>query len=143
MSHTGTAGLPEPSARRGLANKVRGSAVLGANSYLNRGSSLQVSEGAGISIGHRTRIGPNVHIYTTTTDADADGSEPVSRDGAVTIGDCVWIGANVFIGPGITVGDNAVIGANSVVTRDVEPGEIVGGVPARHIRFKDAVSKRR
>lgn len=54
----------------------------------------------------------------------------------VFIGHNVWIGDNVTILPGVCVGDGAVIGAGAVVTKDVEPFEIVGGVPAKHIRYR-------
>jgi len=52
------------------------------------------------------------------------------------IGDACWIGANVLINPGVTIGENSVVGANNVVTRDVPPGEVWGGVPAKFIRKK-------
>ncbi|NTF45910.1 CatB-related O-acetyltransferase [Rhizobium rhizogenes] len=55
---------------------------------------------------------------------------------ALTIGNDVWIGDNVVIMGGLTIGDGAVIGAGAVVTKDVEPYEIVGGVPAKHIRYR-------
>ena len=48
----------------------------------------------------------------------------------------MWIGANVTILDGITIGDGAISGAGSVVTRDVPPYAIVGGTPARIIRFR-------
>jgi maltose O-acetyltransferase len=48
----------------------------------------------------------------------------------------VWIGSNVFIKEGITIGNNVIIGANSVVTKNVPDNEIVGGIPAKHIKFK-------
>ena len=53
-----------------------------------------------------------------------------------TIGNDVWIGAGARLKTGITLGDGAIIGAGSVVTRDVPPYSIVGGVPARLIRFR-------
>ena len=49
----------------------------------------------------------------------------------VTIGDNVWIGAKVTILPGIIIGDNAVVGAGAVVTKHVEPGAVVSGIPAK------------
>lgn len=54
----------------------------------------------------------------------------------VIIGNDVWIGYRVSIMSGITVGDGAVIGAGAVVTRDVPPYAIVGGVPAKIIKYR-------
>lgn len=53
-----------------------------------------------------------------------------------TIGNDVWIGNGVKITAGVTIGDGAVIGANAVVTKNVEPYAIVGGVPAKLIRYR-------
>lgn len=52
------------------------------------------------------------------------------------IGHDVWIGHGATIMPGVSVGTGAVIGSGAVVTKDVQPYEIVGGVPARQIRFR-------
>ena len=52
------------------------------------------------------------------------------------IGNDVWIGSNVTLLQGITIGDGAIVAAGSVVTQDVEPYAIVGGVPAKLIRFR-------
>lgn len=56
--------------------------------------------------------------------------------GATKIGNDVWIGMDVLILAGVTVGDGAVIGAGSVVTKDVPPYAIVGGNPAKLIRYR-------
>ena len=42
-----------------------------------------------------------------------------------------------FVNPGVNIGSNSIIGANSVVTKDVLPNSIVGGVPAKLIRYKN------
>nr|WP_115700308.1 CatB-related O-acetyltransferase [Cupriavidus taiwanensis] len=52
------------------------------------------------------------------------------------IGDDVWIGAQAIVVAGVRIGDGAVVAANSVVTKDVEPYSIVGGSPAKTIRFR-------
>jgi acetyltransferase-like isoleucine patch superfamily enzyme len=52
------------------------------------------------------------------------------------IGNDVWIGFNVFIKAGIKIGNGSIIAAGSIVTKDVEPYSIVGGNPARFIRYR-------
>jgi len=52
----------------------------------------------------------------------------------VTIGNDVWIGRNVIVHKGVRIGDGAIIASGSVVSKNVLPYEIVGGIPAKHIR---------
>ena len=54
----------------------------------------------------------------------------------VVIGNDVWIGTRAIIMDGIKIGNGAVVGAGAVVTRDVPPFAIVGGVPAKIIRYR-------
>lgn len=54
----------------------------------------------------------------------------------VEIGNDVWIGNNVMIMDGVRIGDGAIIATGAVVTKDVEPYSIVGGVPAKLIRYR-------
>jgi maltose O-acetyltransferase len=56
----------------------------------------------------------------------------------VVIEDDVWIGQNTIIMPGIKIGKGAIVGAGAVVTKDVPPYAIVGGVPAKIIKFRRA-----
>jgi len=60
----------------------------------------------------------------------------------VTIGNRVWIGFGASILKGVTVGDGAIIGACSVVTKDVPPGAIVGGNPAKIILNRQPLTAR-
>lgn len=73
--------------------------------------------------------------------------EPVAnagRPGGIAVGNDVWIGNGAMILPGVEIGDGAVVGAGAVVTKSVPPYAIVGGSPARLIRYRfsqDVISK--
>ena len=54
----------------------------------------------------------------------------------VTIGNDVWIGRQCIIMDGVTIGDGAIVATGAVVTKDVPPFAIVGGVPAKVIKYK-------
>ena len=54
----------------------------------------------------------------------------------IRIGNDVYIGHGAMIMPGVSIGDGAIVGANAVVTKNVPPYAIVGGNPARLIRFR-------
>ena len=56
--------------------------------------------------------------------------------GDIVIGDDVWIGENALVFSGVIIGQGAVIAAGAVVTKDVEPYAIVGGNPARIIKYR-------
>src|ERR1700759_3757918 len=56
----------------------------------------------------------------------------------VEVGSNVWIGYGACVLRGVRVGDNSVIGTNSVVTKDVPANAVVGGIPARILRVRDA-----
>lgn len=82
---------------------------------------------------HKITYRPNE--YFRFHGVDAEFRERRS-DARVTIGNDVWIGHGAVVTPGVRIGNGAVIGANAVVTRDVEPYEVVAGVPARHLRLR-------
>jgi virginiamycin A acetyltransferase len=127
---------------------------LGAYTYM-RGGRL----GGVKSVGNYCSIAPNVSIgdgqhplaYLSTHLFQSKGvgftfwpefkeftteTKNVKQRAAVVIGSDVWIGANAVVMRGVKIGHGAVIGAGAVVTRDVRPFEVVGGVPARHIKFR-------
>jgi len=63
------------------------------------------------------------------------GAEALSK-GDIVVKDDVWIGFGAIICSGVTIGQGAIVGAGSVVTKDVPPYAIVGGNPARIIKFR-------
>lgn len=98
---------------------VNAGAVLGSNSTVGCHSNVNRSS----SIGHDARLGFAV--------ATGPG---VVLAGGVDVGAGAFIGAGATILPGVTVGRSATVGAGAVVTRDVAPGDVVVGNPARVLR---------
>lgn len=66
--------------------------------------------------------------------AGEDGYPTIRGD--IHVGSDCWVGTRAIILPGITIGDGAVVGTGAVVTKDVPPYAIVGGNPARIIRYR-------
>lgn len=111
-----------------------------------------------VSLGDYSGIGANAKIYGTCTIGDyvMMGEDctiitrnhcyerkdiPMMHQGfaqeqPVHIGNDVWIGDRVTILPGVHIGDGSILGAGAVVTHDVPPYAIVGGIPAKVLRFR-------
>lgn len=123
--------------------------VINDHSFVQKNSRIfRADIGKFCSIASKVSIGPGSHptdmvsshpaFYSATqplarTFAAADEYVPFKR---VTIGNDVWIGESALIMDGVKIGDGAVIGAGAVVTADVAPYAIVGGVPAKLIRYR-------
>lgn len=96
----------------------------------------------GIEIGEGSIIAHEVQILTANHMYDAPDLKFLPYDeryltGKVIIGRYVWVGCRVTILPGVTVGDGAVIAAGAVVTKDVPSCAVVGGNPARILKYRD------
>jgi acetyltransferase-like isoleucine patch superfamily enzyme len=78
---------------------------------------------------------PFGHIHTNIFNGFNGDGHPGTK-GDVIIGNDVWIGSNATIMSGVTVGDGAVIANNSHVVKNVEPYSLVGGNPAKLIKFR-------
>jgi acetyltransferase-like isoleucine patch superfamily enzyme len=100
-----------------------------------------------ISAYQRVRIGEQCVIADRAMFIDFDHGvveveRPIRLQGIykrdVEVGNNVWIGYGACILRGVSVGDNSVIGTNSVVTKDVPANAVVGGIPARIIRMREA-----
>jgi acetyltransferase-like isoleucine patch superfamily enzyme len=147
---------------KGLELKIesRGEIRFGRFVWIGDGTKLRCHEGTveigaktvmgqecTISAYHHVRIGEQCVIADRAMFIDFDHGvveveRPIRLQGIykrdVEVGNNVWIGYGACILRGVSVGDNAVIGTNAVVTKDVPANAIVGGVPARIIRMREA-----
>ncbi|MFC5056588.1 acyltransferase [Saccharothrix xinjiangensis] len=92
-----------------------------------------------VRLGDAVRIGAHTSVLGfnhTTDDPDTEVFRQPLRSTGITIGDDVWIGSHVVVLDGVTVGDRSVVAAGAVVTRDVPAGAVVGGNPARVLRWR-------
>jgi acetyltransferase-like isoleucine patch superfamily enzyme len=107
--------------------------VIGEHCFFNYGVDLHARRS--IRIGERVLLGPYVSI------ADNQGHQVDVNDDdlpkPIVLGDNVWIGRFSIVLPGVSIGAGAVIGAGSVVTKDIEPGVLAVGSPARVLRALD------
>lgn len=76
------------------------------------------------------------YCYLCTASHDIRNDDFPQIQKPITIGKGAWVTAACFIGPGVTIGDSAVVGARAAVFKDVEPNTVVGGNPARFIKYR-------
>jgi acetyltransferase-like isoleucine patch superfamily enzyme len=86
---------------------------------------------APLSIGSHVDIASEVMIYNSQHDINDPKFQAI--EAPVVIEDYVFIGPRAIILPGVTIKKGAVVGAGAVVTKDVESGIVVGGIPAKPI----------
>ena len=103
--------------------------------------------GSFCSIANNVTIGGGMHPieWVSTSPVFYEGRDSVKakfsehkRDSikTINIGHDVWVGQNAIIKQGVNIGNGAIIGMGSVVTKDVPPYMIVGGIPAKKIRYR-------
>ena len=128
MAHVGEGALVEAPFHCSYGVNI----ALGAAAFVNR--DCVFLDGAPITIGAHSMLGPAVQLATADHHRDAEKRRlGIERALPITIGDDVWIAGGVIVLPGVTIGDGAIVGAGAVVSRDVPAGARVAGVPARAI----------
>lgn len=127
-------------------------AEIGAYTYIAANTEIEnASIGRFCSIADHCRIGMSSHslqylstspIFTQTINAlqvkwiEYDVFAHKNQEERVIIGNDVWVGSHALINGGVRVGNGACIAAGAVVVKDVPPYTIVGGVPAKIIRYR-------
>ncbi|GAB2537789.1 acyltransferase [Brachybacterium huguangmaarense] len=125
---------------------------IGAHTVIREGSWLATESGGTLTIGDHVYIGHDAHlhaidpvsigngcvladgVFIASTDHQRENRHGVLGTGPITIEDRVFLGQRAIVLGGVTIGEGATIAAGAVVTKDVAPGAVVGGVPAREIR---------
>lgn len=103
------------------------------------GASGFVDIGRDVLFGPRVVIVPENHVHHDLGRTIKE--QGVVRGGVVVEDDC-WIGTNVTLLSGVRIGRGSIVAAGAVVTRDVPPGAIAGGVPARVLRMRADAARR-
>lgn len=118
----------EPGTRIGRYSYFNGYTCIGKNTIIGRYC----------SVGKMCSIAVPQHplSYLSTAPAIYNPKGTPYQNKETRIGNDVWIGDGVTIKSGIIIGDGVIIGAGAVVVKDVPPYAIVGGVPARIIRYR-------
>lgn len=122
---------------------------IGDHSYIQKKATIfNAKIGKFCSIASGVSIGPGIHkmngisthpaMYLNNTPLIKTYSQRDLYESSKTtvIGNDVWIGERAIILDGIEIGNGAVIAAGAVVTKNVIPYSVVGGVPAKHIKFR-------
>jgi len=113
-----------------------GRVSIGAGCFLNVNAMLAAQHE--VEIDDHTMLANGCFVSDASHRFD-DPAVPVpwqgfTSKGPTRVGSNCWLGAHVVVTSGVTIGDRCVVGANSVVTRDLPPGTIAAGVPARPLR---------
>lgn len=116
--------------------------MYGADIILFKGAYLKLGKGSFINSDCKIRCHKEITIGEgcaishdfTVMDSDAHELDGNRNTNPVHIGNHVWIGTRVTILNGVTVSNGSVIAADSLVTKNVPPGSLVGGVPAKVLR---------
>ena len=99
------------------------------------GKYCSIADGVKFVFGHHDTSRVSTYPFDSKILSGLPHQDALSK-GDIEVGNDVWIGAEAIILSGVKIGDGAVVAAGGVVSRSVEPYAIVGGVPAKMLRFR-------
>ena len=162
VEHFGPATLPESTIIEPLAVVFigeRGELRLGERNIIYPGATIRIDQGwmktglevsfgpgchiyeprAGLTIGDHCLIGGGVLICGVNHGRALRGVPMRKQEfeaAPIVLENDVWVGMGAILLPGVTLREGAIVAAGAVVTSDVDPGNVVGGVPARRIKSR-------
>lgn len=107
--------------------------------YTLIGENARIGGKFGVKIGNFVMLAGNVDIFTVKKGYDRwEVPMCVQKESGhpIEIGDDVWIGSKAVLMSGVKIGRGAIIATNAVVTKNVPPFAIVGGIPAKIIKYR-------
>jgi len=113
--------------------EIHNNVVIGENSFINAHGGIVIKSGV--------ITGPDIMIFSVNHLYETDKCLPFDEDlvyKKVVIGENCWIGGRVFILPGVELGEGCVVAGGSVVTKSFPPLSVIGGNPAKLIKYRDA-----
>ena len=145
--------------KKNWTNKYSNCIKIGKHTYgLERDSLIGIDLSVPLIIGNFCSFGPEVKIFlksdhptnlpstfplkTLLIQKEPWPNYDVISKGGVTIGNDVWVGARSLIMSGVIIGDGAIVAAGSVVTKNISAYEVVGGVPAKRIKYRISKKQR-
>ncbi len=118
---------------------ISSTAVVDLGNHVNI-NGLHISGRGGVKIGNYFHSGTGINIMLGSHDYDHGDAIPYGKQYAaknVEIGDFVWLGTNCSICGNVTIGEGAIVAYGANVVKDVPPYAIVGGNPAKVIKYRD------
>ena len=112
---------------------------LGDNVRITMDCCIWAEANSKIVFGDNILVGPGVKMFCGNHGIALNGipmTFQVRTESDIIIGNDVWIGANSIITSGVRVNDGAIVAAGSVVTKEVPMNAVVGGVPAKVIKYR-------
>ncbi|MCU0126405.1 acyltransferase [Pseudomonas vlassakiae] len=152
------------SGARLICTNAEAKIVIGDGSIIQHGAILETGPGGQITLGKSNSVNPYCVLYghgglkmgdyvriaahTVVIPANhiyQDPTVPIAKQGlqkrGIQLGNDIWVGTGCRILDGVTVQDGAIIAAGAVVNKSVERGGIVGGVPAKLIKYRPGYEK--